>query len=99
MKHSRFKEIIREELALANVDTRRLREAPGDVADRRTMTPKGTLEIRAAFDALTIAWHKIGEAEDALKDDDELQPIVHTAYAAIGNQLRVLRTTYEKLRD
>lgn len=94
MKQSRFKEIIREELALSRV---KLCEATGDTSDRRTLSSKGAIEVRAALDALTSAWHKVGEAEDAVGDDEELARELHNVYATIGNKLIDLRASLRKL--
>lgn len=92
MKQSRFKEIIREELALSRVGKRLVNEASSDYAS-------ASRQLTAANDALINAWHQIGDAMElvARVSEDEAAQI-DDVYEAVREQVTRLGATLRRLR-
>lgn len=92
MKQSRFKEIIREELALSRV---RLREVAGPSKHSNIITV-----LRQALDHLTSAAHEVGDAASRLRNfDPGNAAAIDDCYNDILKQAKLVGAAYRSAKQ
>jgi hypothetical protein len=89
VKQSRFKEIIREELALSRV---KLREGQS--------TPEYAAQCcRAALDSLTNVLHQVATLEEDVNDrSPDLGVELDASYSVIRDEMQRLDSIYKRLK-